>query len=79
MVVTSLGAWCVTGAIIVWRGAVAGGYGELGEEWFLGRDDTHKEENGSEGEREEALPRPSSPGGEGDWQRLASFVFPTYD
>lgn len=79
MVVTSLGEWYVAGAITVWCGAVNGGYSELGKDWFLRWADTHKEENSSKKEREEVPPRPSSLGGEGDWQCLASFVFPMCD
>ena len=79
MVVTGLSEWNVTGAITVWRGAVDGGYREPGKDWFLRWADTHKEEDSSKGEREEALPRLSSLGREGDWQCLASFIFPTRD
>lgn len=60
-------------------GDVDGGYSDLGKERFLHWADTHKEENSRKEEREEALPHPSSPGGEGDWQCLASFVFPVCD
>lgn len=79
MVVTHLSEWDVTGAITVWRGAVDGGYRELGRDWFLCWADTQKEEDSSKGEREEALPHLSLLGTEGDWQCLANFVFPTCD
>lgn len=79
MVVTSFSEWCVTGAITVWRGAVDGGYRELGKDQFLCWADTHKEEDSSKGEGEEAVPHLSLPGGEQNWQFLASFVFPTCD
>lgn len=67
MVATGHSEWYVTGAVAVWHGAVDGGYRETGKDWFLCWAGTHKKENSSKGEKEEALLHLSSPGGEGDW------------